>query len=81
MTLIEDGVLFSQNLIKWDKAGDCMNGFKVVQCENLIWFEPVVYDYDDPEIGYLNSSGPYLTWRGAFGAVGAVFDRKDDQVK
>ena len=75
--LIECPDDFKNQLAIWYSKGMAMSGFEVVKCRTSDGdeYEPVVYDYFDPDVGYVNKGGPYKTWRGAFAAIGQAFDQ------
>lgn len=84
--LIEDDEQFMYHLAFWDHQGMAMEGFKVVKFKSFIGnkpdnftmqYEPVVFDFHDPDIGYVRTKGPYKSWRGAFSVIGAAYDKID----
>jgi hypothetical protein len=79
--LIEDNDSFTYYLGFWDHQGMALSGFKVVKITTADGFEyePVVFDFHDPEIGYVKTTGPYKTWRGAFSVIGATYDKIDKE--
>jgi hypothetical protein len=61
-------------LIIWNSKGRMLDGFDIIQFEDETYW-PVAFDYMDFERQYLTAGGPYKTWRGAYSAVGAAFDK------
>lgn len=80
MKYLDDSEAFVDALSLWRSKGQALSGFEVHSFPDGT-FEPVVYDYAEPDISYTSGSGPYKTWRGAFGAIGAAFDRIDRRVR
>jgi hypothetical protein len=77
--LIEDDEQFMYHLAFWNHQGMAMDGFKVVKFTlfDSFEYEPVVFDFHDPDIGYVKTTGPYKSWRGAFSVIGASYDKID----
>ena len=77
--LIESPDDFRNQLEMWSMKGGVMMGFEVMRFMSSEGFEyePVVFDYVDPEVAYMNARGPYKTWRGAYSAIGYALDHID----
>lgn len=80
MKYLDDHDAFVETANLWRSKGKALSGFEVLAFPDGT-FEPVVYDYGDPDVAYLAKGGPYKTWRGAFAAIGSAFDQADNQVR
>lgn len=65
---------FVNSMAIWVSKKRALDGFEILILEGG-GYDAAVYDYGDPGIRYLNSKGPYKTYKGAFGAIGAALDK------